>query len=49
MAQDSKPLSIAERARNSEADAALEQMFGYFSRDERSRPIVSELDARQAA
>lgn len=49
MSQDSKPQNIAERLRNSEAEAALEQMFGYFSREGQTRRIVSEFDAYRAA
>lgn len=49
MSQDSKQHSIAENLRNSEAEAALEQMYGYFSREDRSRRIVSEFDAYRTA
>lgn len=44
-----KPLSIAARKRNAEADAVLDQMFAYFTRDEAPRPVITELDARKAA
>lgn len=49
MAQETKPQSIADRKRDAEANAALEQMYGYFTPEERRRPVVSELDARKAA
>ncbi|WP_170167157.1 hypothetical protein [Paracoccus methylarcula] len=49
MSQETKPQNIAERQRNSEAEAALEQMFGYFSREGQTRRIVSEFDAYRAA
>ncbi|WP_277023677.1 hypothetical protein [Paracoccus hibiscisoli] len=45
----SKPLSIADRKRSLQADAALEQMYGYYTRDDAPRPVVSELDAQRAA
>lgn len=44
-----RPLSIADRKRNIDADAALDQMYSYFTRDEMPRPVISELDARRAA
>jgi len=44
-----KPLSIADRKRSIEADAVLDQMYGYFTREESPRHVVSELDARKAA
>lgn len=44
-----KPLSIADRKRSLQADAALEQMYGYYSRDEAPRAVVSEFDAQRAA
>lgn len=44
-----KPLSLAARKRSLEADAALEQMFGYFTRQETPRPVISDLDAQKAA
>ena len=44
-----KPLSIAERKRNLQADAVLDQMYSYFTREEMPRPVISELDARRAA
>ncbi|WP_168217394.1 hypothetical protein [Paracoccus liaowanqingii] len=44
-----RPLSIADRKRSIEADATLDQMYSYFTRDEMPRPVVSELDARKAA
>lgn len=46
---DQKPLSIADRKRNQAADAALDQMYGYYTRNETPRAVVSELDARRAA
>ncbi|WP_411836754.1 hypothetical protein [Paracoccus sp. ME4] len=50
MSQDTqKPLSIADRKRSQQADAALEQMFGYYAREDSPRAVVSELDARRAA
>lgn len=47
MSQKSEPQSIASRQKGAESDAAIEQMFGYFSRKEQPRKIVSELDALQ--
>lgn len=44
-----KPLSIEDRKRSVEAEAALEQMYGYYVREEAPRYVVSELDARKAA
>ncbi|WP_166461822.1 hypothetical protein [Paracoccus alkanivorans] len=49
MSQESKPQSIADRQRNSEAEAALEQMFGYFSREGQTHRVISEFDAYRAA
>lgn len=50
MAQaDSKPTSIAARKRAAEAEAVLDQMYAYFTREDMPRPVVSELDARRAA
>ncbi|MGP9804367.1 hypothetical protein [Paracoccus sp. NSM] len=46
---DSKTTSIADRKRAADAEAALDQMYGYFTREEAPRVIVSELDARRAA
>lgn len=46
---DSKTASIADRKRAAEAEAVLDQMYGYFTREEAPRVIVSELDARRAA
>lgn len=45
----SSPLSIEARKRGQQADAALEQLFGYYSRDDRPRAVITELDARTAA
>ncbi|WP_405405472.1 hypothetical protein [Paracoccus sp. Ld10] len=47
--QTQKPLSIADRKRSQQADAALEQMYGYYTRGDGMQPIVSELDAYKAA
>ncbi|WP_378944199.1 hypothetical protein [Paracoccus sp. R86501] len=44
-----KPLSIEDRKRSIEAEAVLEQMYGYYVREEAPRYVVSELDARKAA
>lgn len=41
--------SIAARKRAAEAEAALDQMYAYFTRDEMPRAVVTELDARLAA
>ncbi|WCR00340.1 hypothetical protein [Paracoccus aestuarii] len=50
MSHDSqKPLSIADRKRSLEADAVLDQMYGYYTREETPRAVVSDLDARRAA
>lgn len=46
---DSKTTSIAERKRAAEAEAVLDQMYGYFTRQEAPRVIVSELDAARRA
>ncbi len=48
MSQDTQPQSIASRQNGKEADNALEQMFGYFSREEQPRRIVTEFDAYRA-
>ncbi|WP_295049756.1 hypothetical protein [uncultured Paracoccus sp.] len=48
MAQNTaEPLSISARKLQAEADAVLEQMFGYYTRDEMPRPVVDT--ARRAA
>lgn len=44
---DSRTTSIAERKRA--AEAVLDQMYGYFTRQEAPRVIVSELDAARRA
>ena len=49
MTADQKPLSIADRKRSIEADAVLDQMFGYFTCDDTRRPVVGEFDAQKAA
>lgn len=50
MANDQKkPLSIADRKAQAEADAVLAQMFGYFSREETPREVKTEYDALYAA
>lgn len=45
----SRPMSIEAHKRGLQADAALEHMFSYYSRDDRPRAVVSELDARTGA
>lgn len=47
--QTQKPLSIADRKRSQQADAALDQMYGYYAREDGNRPVVSELNAQKAA
>jgi len=47
--EQNRPLSLAARKRSAEADAVLEQMYGYFTREESPRPVISELDAQKAA
>lgn len=48
MAQNTaQPFSISARKLQAEADAVLDQMFGYFTREEVSRVIVA--DTRRAA
>lgn len=49
MEDQTKPLSIADRKRAIEADAVIEQMYGYYSREERPRVVVSEFNAQRAA
>ncbi|WP_265502644.1 hypothetical protein [Paracoccus beibuensis] len=49
MTADQRPLSIADRKRSIEADAVLDQMYGYYTREEAPRLVVSDLDARKAA
>lgn len=49
MAQDRKPASIAERAQNAQIDAVLDQMYGYFSREDRPRIVWTDLETRRAA
>ncbi|MCT4332080.1 hypothetical protein MU516_04245 [Paracoccus sp. YLB-12] len=49
MSQASKPQSIADRKRAQEAEAVLDQMYAYYSRDERPRIVVTEFDAQRAA
>lgn len=49
MTVDQKPLSIADRKRSLEADAVLEQMYGYYTREEAPRLVVSDVDAQKAA
>ena len=46
---NTKPLSIADRKAQIEADAVLALMFGYFTREEAPRAVITELDARRAA
>lgn len=43
-----KPQSIADRKLQAEADAALAQMFGYFTREDVARADSQE-DTRRAA
>ena len=48
MAQNSvQPLSISARKLQAEADAVLDQMFGYFTREEAPRVVVD--NTRRAA
>lgn len=49
MADANKTASIAERKLAAEAEAVLEQMYGYFTREDRVRQVISDLDARRAA
>ncbi|WP_022707566.1 MULTISPECIES: hypothetical protein [Paracoccus] len=49
MSKDDKTTSIAARKRSLEADAVLDQMYGYFTREDESRKVVSEFDAQKAA
>ena len=49
MAHANNTTSIAQRKLAAEADAVLEQMYGYFTREERPRLVITELDARRAA
>ena len=49
MSTETKTTSIAARKRSLEADAVLDQMFGYFTREEAPRAVISELDAQKAA
>lgn len=49
MAKTAEPLKIADHKRSTLADAVLEQMYGYFSRDERPSPAVAEPESRRAA
>ncbi|WP_410218772.1 hypothetical protein [Paracoccus sp. (in: a-proteobacteria)] len=44
-----KPLSLAARKRSAEADAVLDQMYGYYTRSESPRVVISDLDAQKAA
>ena len=45
MAQDTQPLSISARKLQAQADAVLNQMFAYFTREEAPRVI----ETRRAA
>ena len=45
MAQDTQPLSISARKLQAQADAVLDQMFAYFTREEAPRVI----ETRRAA
>ena len=49
MADANKTTSIAQRKLAAEAEAVLDQMYGYFTREEAPRPVMSEFDARRAA
>lgn len=49
MADANKTTSIAQRKLAAEAEAVLDQMYGYFTREEQPRLVTSELDARRAA
>lgn len=49
MADANKTTSIAQRKLAAEAEAVLDQMYAYFTHEERPRPVMSELDARRAA
>lgn len=49
MSQNTAPQSIANRQNGKEADDSLDQMYGYFSREETPRRIVTEFDACRAA
>lgn len=42
------PTNIAERKAQAEADAALAQMFGYYTREE-AAPVLSNDSLRRAA
>ena len=45
MAQDTQPLSISARKLQAQADAVLDQMFAYFTREEAPRAV----ETRRAA
>lgn len=45
MAQDTQPLSISARKLQAQADAVLDQMFAYFTREEAPRTV----ETRRAA
>lgn len=47
MAQNQRPQSIAELARNAQIEAVLEQMYGYFSREAPRRVTWTELAAQR--
>lgn len=49
MADANRTTSIAQRKLSAEADAVLDQMYGYFTREERPRAVTTEFDARRAA
>lgn len=49
MANDTKPQSIAERAQDARIDAVIEQMYGYFRREDRPRIVWTDLETRRAA
>lgn len=42
------PTNIADRKAQADADAALDQMFGYFTRDE-TAPAPADISFRRAA
>ncbi|MDP5306410.1 hypothetical protein [Paracoccus spongiarum] len=49
MAQDKRPISIADMARNAQIEAVLDQMYGYFRREAAPRPVWTDLDTARAA
>lgn len=49
MAKDSKPTSILERKKDAEIEAVLNQMYGYFTREEAPRIVWSDTGLRRSA